>query len=53
VARYLCERIAVLYQGRIVETGRTEDVLQSPQHSYTRELIAAVPVPVPRAAATG
>jgi peptide/nickel transport system ATP-binding protein len=48
VARYICERIAVMHQGRIVETGPTEHVLQSPQHAYTRELIAAVPAPDPR-----
>jgi peptide/nickel transport system ATP-binding protein len=48
VARYICERIAVMHRGKIVEMGATEDVLQSPQHSYTRELIAAVPAPDPR-----
>jgi peptide/nickel transport system ATP-binding protein len=47
VARYVCERIAVMYQGKIVELGATEDVLQGPLHPYTRALIAAVPVPDP------
>jgi oligopeptide/dipeptide ABC transporter ATP-binding protein len=48
VARYLCERIAVMYQGKIVELAAAEDLLQQPLHPYTRALIAAVPVPDPR-----
>ena len=47
VARYICDRIAVMHEGRIVEMGWTDDVLQNPQDSYTRDLIAAVPVPDP------
>jgi peptide/nickel transport system ATP-binding protein len=47
VARYVCERIAVMYQGKIVELGPTEDILEQPLHPYTRALIAAVPVPDP------
>ena len=47
VARYLCERIAVMHRGRIVETGPTDVVLERPMHAYTRALIAAVPVPDP------
>jgi len=43
VAAQLCERIIVLQRGHIVEAGATADVLQRPQHAYTRELIAAVP----------
>ncbi len=42
VAR-LADRVAVLKDGRIVETGRTADVLGDPQHEYTRSLLAAVP----------
>ncbi len=49
VARYMAERIAVMYLGKIVEMGPTEAVLQHPQHPYTRALLAAVPVPDPRA----
>ncbi|TAN31778.1 ABC transporter ATP-binding protein [bacterium] len=40
-----CERIAVVYAGRIVEIGRTEQLLREPQHPYTRALLAAVPRP--------
>jgi ABC-type oligopeptide transport system ATPase subunit len=42
-ARFLCDRVAVLYQGKIVELGPTGQVLTAPQHPYTRELLAAVP----------
>ena len=43
VVRRLCESVAVMYQGRIVERGNTEDVFASPQDDYTRRLIAAIP----------
>jgi peptide/nickel transport system ATP-binding protein len=38
-----CDRVAVLYAGRVVETGSVEDTLVRPQHPYTRRLLAAVP----------
>ncbi|RAJ36856.1 oligopeptide transport system ATP-binding protein [Kitasatospora sp. SolWspMP-SS2h] len=47
VVQYLCDRIAVMYLGRIVETGTREQVYGSPHHPYTRALLAAVPVPDP------
>ena len=47
VARYMCDRIAVMYLGKIVEIGETESVLQNPRHPYTRALLSAVPVPQP------
>jgi peptide/nickel transport system ATP-binding protein len=47
VARYMSQRIAVMYQGKIVEMGETEDVLANPLHPYTRALLSAVPVPDP------
>jgi len=47
VARYMCDRIAVMYLGKIVEIGETEEILQNPRHPYTRALISAVPVPDP------
>lgn len=43
VAAYLCERIAVMYLGRIVETGPTRDVMRAPAHPYTRALLNASP----------
>jgi peptide/nickel transport system ATP-binding protein len=47
VARYMCNRIAVMYLGKIVELGETEEVLHDPLHPYTRALLSAVPVPDP------
>lgn len=47
VARYMCDRIAVMYLGKIVEMGPTEEVLSNPKHPYTRALLSAVPVPDP------
>jgi len=44
VVSRLCERVAVLYLGRIVELGATQAVLERPQHPYTQALIAAMPV---------
>lgn len=43
VIRETSERIAVMYHGAIVETGRTHDVLANPQHPYTRDLIRSAP----------
>ena len=41
----LCDRIAVMYLGRIVEQGAAVDVIEHPQHPYTQALVTAVPVP--------
>jgi peptide/nickel transport system ATP-binding protein len=43
VVRYLCDRVLVMYRGEVVESGRTADVFDNPQHSYTKALLAAVP----------
>lgn len=43
VVRYLCEQVAVMQHGKLVEYGNTEDVLDRPQQAYTRDLIAAIP----------
>ena len=47
VARYMCDRIAVMYLGKIVEIGPTEEILARPKHPYTKALLSAVPVPDP------
>ncbi len=47
VARYMCQRIAVMYLGKIVEVAETEELLANPLHPYTRALLSSVPVPVP------
>jgi oligopeptide/dipeptide ABC transporter ATP-binding protein len=44
VVRRLCERVMVMYLGRVVEEGPTEDVFLSPRHPYTRMLLDAVPL---------
>lgn len=43
VIRALCERVAVMYRGDIVEEGLTEDIFNAPKDQYTRKLIAAMP----------
>jgi ABC-type glutathione transport system ATPase component len=43
VVRYLSTRIAVMYRGKIVEIGSTEQITTQPQHEYTRKLLAATP----------
>jgi oligopeptide/dipeptide ABC transporter ATP-binding protein len=45
---YFADRVAVMYLGRIVEIGPTREVLENPQHPYTKALISVVPVPNPR-----
>jgi len=47
VARYMSERLAVMYLGKIIEMGNTEDLLANPLHPYTRALLSAVPIPDP------
>jgi ABC-type oligopeptide transport system ATPase subunit len=48
VVRHVAHRVAVLYRGRIVETGPTQQIYESPVDPYTRALLAAVPDPDPR-----
>lgn len=48
VVDYLCQRVAVMYLGRIVELADTQDVYRDPQHPYTEALLSAIPKPDPR-----
>jgi oligopeptide/dipeptide ABC transporter ATP-binding protein len=49
-ARLLCDRVVVLFAGRVVEAGPSEEVLGAPSHPYTQALLAALPRGVPRKA---
>ena len=47
VARYMCDRIAVMFNGKIVEVAETEELLNNPIHPYTKRLISSIPIPDP------
>ncbi len=51
VVRHLCDEVAVLYRGRIVERAASATIFAAPRHPYTRALLAAVPEPDPAARA--
>ena len=47
VVRYLCNRVGVMYQGKLVELAETEELFENPLHPYTKALISAIPIPTP------
>ncbi len=49
LVRHICNRVAVMYLGKIVEMGDTEAIFAAPAHPYTRALLSAIPVPDPNA----
>jgi oligopeptide transport system ATP-binding protein len=49
LVRHICTRVAVMYLGKIVESGLTESIFADPQHAYTRALLSAIPVTDPDA----
>jgi len=53
VVREVCDRVAVMYLGEIVEMGPTEQLFQNPQHPYTRALLSSIPVPDPSVERSG
>lgn len=48
IAESVCDYIAVMYLGRVVEMGRPEEIFHTPRHPYSQSLIAATPVPDPK-----
>ena len=48
MVEFLCDRVGVMYHGKLVETGPAGAVFQNPLHPYTKALIAAIPIPDPR-----
>lgn len=50
MVRYISDRIAVMYLGRIVELGPSEEIFNNPQHAYTKRLLRAIPIADPKKA---
>lgn len=49
VVRYICDRVLVMYKGKIVEAAATEELFNHPQHPYTKKLLESIPRSYPRA----
>jgi peptide/nickel transport system ATP-binding protein len=47
VVRHIADRIAVMYLGKLVESGSTKEIFENPQHPYTQALLSAIPIPDP------
>jgi ABC-type oligopeptide transport system, ATPase component len=50
VVKVLCDRVAVMQSGKLVEVGTSEQIYNAPQEKYTRDLLAAIPIPDPQRA---
>ena len=49
MVEYLCDRVGVMYQGKLVEVAPTAELYSNPQHPYTKALLSAIPIPDPKA----
>ena len=47
MVEFLCDRVGVMYHGKIVELGPVKEVFANPQHGYTKALLSAIPIPDP------
>ena len=47
VVRHICDRVAVMYKGKLVELAETDELFESPKHPYTEMLLSAIPSPDP------
>ena len=47
MVEYLCDRVGVMYRGKLVEIAPTEELFENPQHAYTKALLSAIPYPDP------
>ena len=47
MVEYLCDRVGVMYRGKLVEVAPTEELYANPQHPYTQALLSAIPIPDP------
>ena len=47
MVRYLCDRVGVMYRGKLVECAPAEELFRHPLHGYTRALLSAIPLPDP------
>ena len=48
MVRFLCDRVGVMHDGKLVEVGNVEDIFRHPKHPYTKALIESIPIPDPR-----
>ena len=48
MVEFLCDRVGVMYRGRLVEVGPAREIFERPAHPYTRALVRAIPIPDPR-----
>ncbi|MBQ5712773.1 MAG: ABC transporter ATP-binding protein, partial [Oscillospiraceae bacterium] len=48
MVEYLCDRVGVMYHGKLVEVAPAAELYANPQHAYTKALLSAIPIPDPK-----